>query len=143
MKDPYDKRFDGVYKIRMVTITLFLIAWTCVLVFWLRAFEKWDKATITKVEHTQDQGVDIVTYMVDEIEYTRKLSGKRKDYYGFIVGDSIDYLVSNPYRAMDKRAFPLTIFLISEIIFISLLIGLTVFEFRKEGKKCYDYMIDH
>ncbi|MDR2267393.1 MAG: hypothetical protein LBE09_07440 [Christensenellaceae bacterium] len=139
MKDPYNTRFDGAYKIRMVTITLLLIGCTCFLGFWLRPFEKWDKATITKVERaTDDDSPDTVTYMVDEIEYTRKLSG-----HEFQVGDSIDYLVSNPYRAVGNRVFALTMVLISEIILISFLIGLTVFEFRREIKKCYDYMIDH
>jgi hypothetical protein len=54
----------------MVTIALFLIGCTCLLGFWLRAFEKWDKATVVNVRGCGDSFSQIITFIVDEQEYS-------------------------------------------------------------------------
>ena len=130
-------RFDSAYKIRMVTIAVFLIGCSCLLIFWVRIFDKWDKAPIVAVKGSDKPFLQQITYIVNEKEYTCEYSipnDSRGKY--FYVGDYMTYLVSNPAHVFPERTLPLIILSISEVGLFALAIGLTVLELKRRNKKC-------
>jgi hypothetical protein len=131
MQNKKRKRVDIEYKARMIVFGIFLIIWSCVLIFWLHIFDKWDKTRIIAVKDIGDPFAQQITYFVDEKEYTRIASKSSEISDSFEVGEWIDYQVSNPYYIIHNRTFPLIVFLVSWCVILAVMIGITVKEFKK------------
>jgi hypothetical protein len=129
------ERFDGVYKLRMIVFVVFLIIISCALIFYVRIFEKWDKASIIAIEDIRGDVSQNITYLVGDEEYTEETAKRNDPYISFRLGELVDYQVSNPHNVMYGRVFPLTGLLILEGVVLTTMITFTVIEFKRLGKK--------
>jgi exopolysaccharide biosynthesis protein len=132
MQNKKRKRVDIEYKARMIVFGIFLIIWSCVLIFWVRIFERWDRAQIIAVRGRRGSTfAEEITYIVDEKEYTAIAAKNSETDIPFEVGEWIDYQVSNPYYVIYNRVLPLIVLLIADSGTLTVMIGITVNEFKK------------
>jgi hypothetical protein len=133
------QKFDSDYIIQMIVIGIFLIGCSCMLIFYVRVFNRWDKAPVILIEG------DYVTYLVNNEEYVNKVSFKTNeglhpsgdgvDRRPYEIGELyIDYQVSNPNYVMSNRTLPLILFSGMEVLIGGIIVTLTVLEFKRRAR---------
>jgi hypothetical protein len=119
----------------MVVFGLFFVGFACISIFYVRVFNKWNKAEIVAITRAEKQQIQLITYVVGGIEYTSEFSTLRSNGTSihFDVGDYIEYQVSNPNYVMSNRTLPLVLFSAAEILIGGIIVTLTVLEFKRRA----------